>query len=107
MDDFNLRNFLTENKLTEQSKILNETKFYVWYNKKKYEVEAPSLYKAKKKFIDDNNVPKSKQSKIAIKSAKSMKRGDFRFENKEFDLRNFLTENKLTETSKILNKNKQ
>lgn len=58
---------------------INETKFFVWYKKKKHEVEADSLYKAKKKFIDKHNVPKSQQSKLAIKSAGSMDKGDFRF----------------------------
>lgn len=58
---------------------LDETKFFVWWKKKKHEVEADSLYKAKKKFIDQHNVPKSQQSKLAIKSAGSMDKGDFRF----------------------------
>jgi len=73
------------NKLTKMfgegvnEETLNETKFFVWYKKKKYEVEADSLYKAKEKFIEKHNVPKSQQSKLAVKSAGSMKKQDFRF----------------------------
>lgn len=59
---------------------LTETKFYAWYNKDKIEIEATSLWDAKQKAIKQLKVPKSKQGMLAVKSAGSMDKQEFRYE---------------------------
>ena len=54
-------------------------KFEVFYNRKKIEIEANSLWEAKKQVIVLLKVPKSKQGLIAIQSLTSKENQDFRF----------------------------
>ena len=70
--------------IREELQNLNEAKtFYAFWKVDKHEIEADSLCDAKKKAIKQLKVPKSKEGMLAVKSADSMKKGDFRFEMKE------------------------
>ena len=53
--------------------------FEVFYDKKRIEIEANSLYDAKEKAIVLFKVPKSKQGMIALQSIKAKENQDFRF----------------------------
>ena len=53
--------------------------FEVFYNKKRIEIEANSLYDAKTKAIVLFKVPKSKHGMIALQSITSKENQDFRF----------------------------
>lgn len=65
----------------KQHESVNETKFIAFYNSKQTEIEGNDAWDAKQKAIKLLKIPKSKQGLLAIKSAKSQKNGDFRFEN--------------------------
>jgi len=61
---------------------LTETKFYAFFNRKKYTIDGKSLYDAKQKAITKLKVPKSKVGMLSIVNAKEHDRGGFRFEGK-------------------------
>ncbi len=65
------------NEFTNQS--VNEGKFYAFYDRKKYEIEASSLLDAKQKAIKQLKVPKSKVGLLSIVNADSHDKGSFRF----------------------------
>jgi hypothetical protein len=69
-------------KIKEGVSELSETKFIGFYNGQKHETEATSLWDAKQKFIANLKIPKSKQGLLAVKSAGSMEKQDFKFEGK-------------------------
>ena len=71
---------------------INETKFYAFWNKKKYEIEGTSLYNAKQKAIQQLKVPKSKEGTLAIMSAKSYDNEEFRYESKSTKLKSLIKE---------------
>lgn len=53
--------------------------FVAMYNGKKLNIDADSLYEAKKKAIEELRIPKSKQGLLSVMSNKSMANQDFRF----------------------------
>lgn len=61
--------------------VVNEVKFYAFWNNKKHEIEADSLWAAKQKAITQLKVPKSKQGLLAIVNASEHERGSFQFES--------------------------
>ena len=66
-------------KYVEEGK-LTETKFYAFFNRKKYTIDGKSLYDAKQKAILKLKVPKSKVGLLSIVNAKEHDRGGFRFQ---------------------------
>lgn len=61
--------------------VVNETKFYAFFNNKKHEIEAKDLWDAKQKAITMLKVPKSKVGYLAIVNAKEHDGGSYRFES--------------------------
>jgi len=57
-----------------------QSEFVAFYNGKKISISGSDLWDAKQKAIKQLKIPKSKQGLLAIKSVKSMEKGDFRFE---------------------------
>jgi hypothetical protein len=68
-----------EDVLDDSSDYLENGGFIAFYNNKKVNIEADSLYEAKQKAIEELKVPKSKQGLLAVVSNKSMQNEDFRF----------------------------
>lgn len=69
---------------------LSEEKFYAWFKGKKIEIQANNLYDARKKAEANFKPSKKDQGLLAVKSAKSMERGDFRYESlEEMDMNKF------------------
>lgn len=62
-------------------KMLSEetTTFYAFFNGKKIEVEASSLWDAKKQAIQQMKVPKSKEGLLSVVSKKSYDGEEFRY----------------------------
>jgi hypothetical protein len=64
----------------EYKKKMQETKFLAFYNRKKIEIEADSLYDAKQKAIAQLRVPKSKVGLLAVVNADEHAKGNsYRF----------------------------
>jgi len=59
--------------------VINETKFIAFWNNKQHEIDGKDLWDAKQKAITMLKVPKSKVGLLAVVSAESQKRQDFRF----------------------------
>ena len=59
--------------------VVNETKFIAFWNNKQHEIDGKDLWDAKQKAITMLKVPKSKVGLLAVVSAESQKRQDFRF----------------------------
>lgn len=53
--------------------------FYAFFNNKKIEIEATSLWDAKKQAIQQLKVPKSKEGLLSVISKKSYDGEEFRF----------------------------
>lgn len=66
--------------IREELSKLNETKFYVFWNGQKYDIEGKDLLDAKTKAIVQFKVPKSKQPYLAILSQKAYDDQQFRFD---------------------------
>lgn len=60
---------------------VNETKFFAFFNNKKYEIEGKDLLDAKQKAILQLKVPKSKVGLLAIVNASEHEKGSFKFES--------------------------
>jgi len=60
---------------------INESKFFAFWNGKKFEIEGKDLWDAKQKAITQLKVPKSKVGLLAVVSAKSQENQDFKFES--------------------------
>lgn len=59
--------------------VVNETKFIAFWNNTQHEIDGKDLWDAKQKAITMLKVPKSKVGLLAVVSAESQKRQDFRF----------------------------
>jgi len=68
---------------------LTETKFYAFWNRKKYTIDGKSLWDAKQKAIIQLKVPKSKVGLLSIVNAGEHEKGGFRFEGKLTELTKF------------------
>lgn len=62
---------------------LDESIFYVFWKKKKHEIEAKDLYSAKLKAIEKFKIPKSKQGMFAIMSKDAYDNQEFRMNSLE------------------------
>jgi hypothetical protein len=58
---------------------ITETKFIAFWNNKQHEIDGKDLWDAKQKAITMLKVPKSKVGLLAVVSAESQKRQDFKF----------------------------
>ena len=65
--------------LREGKEQLVETKFYVFWNGKRTEIDGNSLWDAKQKAITQFKVPKSKIGLLTVVSVSSQENGDYRF----------------------------
>ena len=69
--------------MDEQGQPIKEaTDFIAFYGGKQYPIKGNDLWDAKQKAIKQLKIPKSKQGLLAVKSKKSMDKGDFMFDGK-------------------------